>query len=303
MDGQTAQPYSHSLLDAGIDWITATQYRGIEGRNFREVSERLIEEQRVAGRVVRRATLRDYTGWRGEHLFVGMRDADALITASADVAAHHWKTITQAARNVSRLDLQASVWTHGEQPALARMAYQKLKRSPAKRGRPRSFTLIRTHPQGETLNVGKRQSDSYGRLYDWSSAHKQGEAQTIWRYEVEFKRHLALTHSSTLSATDSPGEHVAQLVYQWFDTRGVRPTYDLEGDRFSNGYSLKEPTRDTLAWFRSSVSKTVQKAINTHGLDAVLLALGLSSQVQPIRRRSKSDATNTPRALPSRSRR
>lgn len=299
MDGQTPQTYSHSLLDAGIDWITATQLRGLEGRPFREVSEGLIETQRVAGRDVRRATLRDYTGWRGEHLFVGMRDADAIITASADVAAHHWHTIARAARNVSRLDLQASVWTHGEQPALARMAYQKLKRSPAKRGRPRSFTLIRTHPQGETLNVGKRQSDAYGRLYDWSSAHKQGEASTIWRYEVELKRAMALGHTHTLLGADDHRNMAAHLVYQWFDKRGVRPTYDLEGDRFSNGYSLTEPNRDTLEWFRSSVSKTVAKAINRHGLEAVLLALGLSHQVQPIRRRSKSDANDAPRSLPS----
>lgn len=303
MTAEQAQPYLHSLLDAGVDWITASQYRGLEGRAFRELSDALIQEQRVAGRAVRRATLRDYTGWRGEHLFVGMRDADALIAASADVAAHHWQSITRAARNVSRLDLQASVWTHGEQPALARMAYQKLKRSPATRGRPRSFTLIRTHPQGETLNVGKRQSDSYGRLYDWSSAHKQGMAATIWRYEVEFKRAMALGYSHTLLGADDPRNVAAQLVHGWFDKRGVHPSYQCDGGRFSNGYALTEPSRDTLAWFRSSVSKTVGKAINTHGLDEVLLALGLSSLVQPIRRRSKSDATYTPRSLPRGSRR
>lgn len=299
MDGQTAQPYSHSLIDAGVDWITATQCRGIEGRTFRELSDSLIDAQRVAGRDVRRATLRDYTGWRGEHLFVGMRDADAIITASADVAAHHFGTITRAARNVSRLDIQASVWTHGEQPALARMAYQRLLRSPKKRGKPRSFTLIRTHPQGETLNVGKRQSDSYARLYDWASAHKQGQPQTIWRYEVEFKRAMASGHSHTLLGASDSRNMAAQLVYQWFDKRGVRPTYDLAGDRFSNGCALKEPNRDTLAWFRSSVSKTIAKAIDRHGLCEVLLALGLSEQVQPIRRRSKSDATKPARSLPS----
>lgn len=300
MDGQTPQVYSHSLLDAGVDWITATRPVGEGGYVFEQVQDELIEEQKVARRDIRRATLRDYTGWRGEHLFVGMREQDMLIAASADVAARHFASIARAARNVSRLDLQASVWTHGEQPALARMAYQRLKRSPGQRGRPRSFTLIRTHPQGETLNVGKRQSDSYGRLYDWSSAHKQGQPSTIWRYEVEYKRQVALSHSHTLLAADNPGASTASLVHQWFRKRGVHPTWTDQGDRFSNGYSLTEPARDTLAWFRSSVSKTIQKAIDRHGLDEVLLALGLSPLVQPIHRRSKSDATNATRSLPSR---
>lgn len=280
-----AQPYSHDLIHAGVDWLTATANRGLEGRPFREVGDALKDEQTAAGDVLHRAAVRDYVGWRGRGLFVGTREQDRLIVLSSDMAARHWSTVTRAARNVSRIDLQASVWTHGEQPALARMAYQKLKRAPPRRGRPRSYTLIRTHPQGETLNVGKRQSDSYGRLYDWASAHKAGLAQTVWRYEVEFKRHLAAHHSAGLLAAADSRTHIERQVHSWFDTRGVRPTWTPTGSRFSNDKPLVEPNRDTLAWFRTSVSKTISKAINQHGLEAVLLALGLSDVVQPRRRR------------------
>jgi hypothetical protein len=298
MDAQKAQPYSHSLIDAGVDWITATRPVGEGAYQFEDVQECLIDEQRVAHRDIRRATLRDYVGWRGQHLFVGMREQDLLVVASADVAARHWQNIAHSARNVSRLDLQASVWTHGEQPALARMAYQKLLRSPVKRGRPRSFTLIRTHPQGETLNVGKRQSDSYGRFYDWSSAHKQGQPCTIWRYEVEYKRRYASGHSNTLLTTDDPRTHIAHVVHAWWSQRGVRPTWSINESRFSNGAALVEPDRDALEWFRTSVSKTVRKAINRHGLRAVLDALNLSDEVQPCRVRSKANAFDAARTLP-----
>jgi hypothetical protein len=285
MQTDTPTRFSHSLVDAGIDWITASKPVGDDAWQFEQVGDELLQSQRAAGLEVDRATLRDYTGFRGQHLFVGTREQDLLIVASADVAARHWQTITRSARNVSRLDCQASVWTHGEQPALARWSYTRLKRLPAKRGRPRSFTLIRTHPQGETLNVGKRSSDAYGRLYDWSSAHKQGPAATIWRYEVEFKRRIALHHSSALLAAGDPRSHVAKLVHQWWDTRGVRPSYDAGDTRFSNGASLVEPNRDTLEWLRSSVSKTVARSIRQHGLETVLEALGLSPHVQPRRRR------------------
>lgn len=278
-------PYSHDLIDAGVDWITATQTNGAEGMEFEQLQHALIEEQQLAGREVKRATLRDYTGWRGEHLFSGMREQDSIIVASQDVAARHWQAVSLAARNVSRLDLQASVWTHGEQPALARMAYQRLVRSPPKRGRPRSFTLIRTHPQGETLNVGKRQSDAYGRLYDWTAAHKAGAKATVWRYEVEFKRRVALGHCSTLRASNDPRSETASIVHSWFSKRGVQPTWSDSDTRFSNGDALREPERDALAWFETCLSKTIRKAINRHGLPRVLIALGLSEMVQPKVRR------------------
>jgi hypothetical protein len=148
METVAPAPYSHSPVDAGIDWITATQAPGDDAWRFEQQAEAMLQEQIEEGRPVSRATLRDYTGWRGESLFVGTRDEDSIIVASSGVAARHWQSVAQTARNVSRLDLQVSVWTHGETPQLARFAYQRLKRLPPKRGRPRSFTLIRTHPHG-----------------------------------------------------------------------------------------------------------------------------------------------------------
>lgn len=289
--------YQTTAIEAGVDWLTATAPRGLEGRAFREAGNRLLDERRAAGGDVKPAALRDYNGYRGEHVFVGTRERDALIVLSSGAAAEHWKMVSQAARNVSRLDLQVTVWTHGEQPPLARTAYQKLRRSPVGRGRPRSYTLIRTHPQGETLNVGKRSSDAYGRLYDWASAHKAATAATIWRYEVEFKRRYALAHCRALSDVDDPRTSVADVVHRWWSTRSVEPTWSVAGSRFSNGALIREPERDALAWFRSSVSKTVAKAIDRHGLESVILALGLSDVVQPRPRRCKTNAFNPERAL------
>jgi hypothetical protein len=289
---ETVKPavYSHDLVEAGIDWITATRPAGDEAYQFEQAAEDMLSEQREEGRSVSRATLRDYTGWRGESLFVGTRDQDSIIVASADVAARHWATVAHHARNVSRLDLQVSVWTHGEQPPLARAGYNRLKRLPPKRGRPRSFSLIRTHPRGETLNVGKRQSDAYGRLYDWSSAHKQATAATIWRYEVEFKRDYALGCARTLLSVDDDRAAISHLVHDWWRSRGVEPTWSATGTRLSNGHALEKPATDPLAWFRSSLSKTIAKQIKLHGLDQVLDALGLTSLVVSKRRRCK-DAT------------
>lgn len=298
MQNGQVNPYQHSLIDAGIDWITCTALRGLEGRSFRETTDKLLDEQRAAGVELQPATLRDYVGWRGQHLFVGSRADDRVAVLSSDVAARQWQTVAQAARNVSRLDVQASVWTHGEQPSLARSAYAKLRRAPPTRGRPRSFTLIRTHPYGETLNVGKRQSDQYGRVYDWSTAHKAGTAATVWRYEVEFKRAEARRASAVLLADDDHKSLSADLVHRWFTHRNVRPSYEVTSCRLPNESALCEPERDTLAWFRDSLSKTLRKAIRRHGLAEVIIALGLAEMVEPKRREDIANAFDAPRTLP-----
>lgn len=281
METGTAHPYSHSLIDAGIDWITATKPADDDGYKWEQLGESLLQEQKEQGRTIRRATLRDYVGFRGEHLFVGTREADSIIVGSSDVSASHWQSISSLARNVSRLDIQASVWTHGEQPQLGRYAFARLKRAPKGRGRPREFDLRRKHPYGETLSINNRVSDAYGRLYDWGAAHKAATAQTVWRYEVEFKRSYALGHARTLLSTPDPRTTCAQLVHGWFSKRGVVPSWSATATRLPNVPALTIPDRDPLAWFRSSLSVTIRKAIDRHGLDEVLMALGLSDVVQP----------------------
>src|SRR5215208_4099596 len=187
---QTAevQPYSFTAIDAGVDWLTCTA-RGKDAREaMRAQTDAILQEESGAGVDITCAALRDYSGWRGPGYSIGSRRDDDLVVLTSNRAARQWKTVAQAATNVSRLDLQVTVWTHGEQPVLSRWYYQKLKRAARGKGRPRELDLRQTYPQGDTLYVNKRIGDNYGRVYDYASAHKQGEPRTLWRYEVELKR-------------------------------------------------------------------------------------------------------------------
>lgn len=281
----TAALYSFSLYNTGVDWLTATAKAGLAGRPFRELQTALTDEERAAGGDVKPATLRDYTGHRGEGFFVGRRAADSLVILSGARAAARWSEYVAVASNVSRLDLQATVWTHGEQPQLAREAWHHLRALPPGRGRPRSLTLIQSHPRGETLNIGRRTSDAYGRLYDWSAAHTKEEARTIWRYEVEFKRGYAASKAAALAGSACHRTFTSCEVKRWFTLRGVLVPYDTTESRDSREQGLEVKSRDTLAWLESSVQKTIARTINRHGLERTLTALGLADKVQPISKR------------------
>ncbi len=297
MNAEQIPAYHFTAINAGPDWLTATQRRGLDGRAFREVSDAILDEERVAGGDVLPATLRDYAGLRGRGFFVGARRHDRIIVVSGQRCPALFARVAQASGNVSRLDLQVSVWTHGETPELAQEAYRHLKSLPPSRGRPRNLTLIQSHPTGETLNVGKRQSDAYGRVYDWASAHKAGEAKTVWRYEVELKRHLARDGAASLLAASCQATHTSSRVHSWFKVRGLDPTWTNDGFSASQSPVITEPVRDVLGWFEASVSKTIAKAVNRYGIERVLLALGLSDKVQPILRRSMTDGIKPTRLV------
>lgn len=296
LTGQTSA-YSFTPINSDVDWITATAQAGSSGRPFRQVGASIIDDERAAGGDVKPAALRDYVGWRGDGFFVGKRAADAIITATGRRAPPHWENVTRHADNVSRLDLQVTLWTHGEQPELAREEWENLRQLPPSRGRPRSLTLIQSHPHGETLNVGKRSSDAYGRCYDWATAHKAGEPRTIWRFEVEYKRLYASRHSRALLTVDDRERSIRDTVHAWFAVRGVRLPWSLQDSQLSVESSALEIQRDPLAWFETSVSKTLAKAINRYGLPRVLLALGLSDKVRPVAERRSTHATKPKRSV------
>lgn len=279
MQQAQASPYSFDCVSAGVDWITCTA-RGKDARAGLEMAaDGLLQEEAGRGVEITPARLRDYVGWKAPGIISGRRAGDSICVLSAAHALAHWQTVAQHATNVSRLDLQVTVWTHGEQPALSRWYYQRVKRLPPSRGRPRSFSLIQTHPHGDTLYVGKRQSDCFGRVYDYATAHAKAPPRTLWRYEVEYKRHLASHHAHSLLSERVHKSRVESIVAQWYDARGVRPAWSFQESSHLERVSDREIERDVLQWFETSLSKTVAKAIRRYGVAAVVEALHLSPHV------------------------
>lgn len=284
---QTVQdsPYRFDVVNAGVDWMTATGRGRVARRQFDAVGESIIKDKTDAGVEVLPASVRDYSGYRVPGVFYGRRREDSIIVLTGAGAPPNWKRVAQSATNVSRLDLQVTVWTHGEQPALSRWYYQRVRRSKPKRGRPRSYSLIQTHPHGDTLYVGKRTSDCFGRVYDYATAHSEAPPRTLWRYEVEFKRDLALRHSNALLAHDAPGGYAESVVGAWYQTRDIYRTWCAGMSHHSDANAAERRETDQLQWFRDSLSKTVAKAIRSHGVEAVLDALNLSHIVIPCPRK------------------
>lgn len=221
-----------------------------------------------------------YSGLSTAGLFVGRRSSDILVQLSGPSCAPLATQAIKLSSNVSRLDLQVTVWTEGEQPHLAAWTYKQLRARDQGVGRPTRLTLISGHPDGETLNIGKRSSDAYLRLYDKTAEASLGVPRLLWRYEVEWKRKRARQVAMRLAEQECRPQSVCTLVHVAYTKKGVEPSFSTSGNRNAFEEPQANPTRDVLTWYRKCLSITIKTSIAKYGEPAVLDALGLSRLLQ-----------------------
>jgi len=218
--------------------------------------------------------------------------------ASGPVAHRVFRTVTNVTDHISRLDLQCTVAFQEERPHLALQAYSAINSGSPGTGKVRNATLFTSHPQGETLSLGKRSSDRYARLYDKATESGQGEALSRWRYELEAKRGPANSFASQLVRVGSPEALAGEIVWNHFNALGVAPIYLPSELSCPHEPAQSKPFRSVLSWFDECLSITVAKAVKRYGTRAVIESLGLASVVEVKPERSQNYGTRDRRLAP-----
>lgn len=281
----------YTPISVGPDWLTSTAKFGSRGLMFEEIADRELQKEREAGGDILAASRYGFEGFAADHFFFGRRTDDVCIVLSGPRTPALAVEVITAATSVSRIDLQVSVFCHGEQPHLGVHGLHTMERHQKMTGKKGELKLTYVLPKGETLNVNKRIGDAHGRLYDYATKHKIGPERTVWRYEVEFKRKLAHRLANHFAACNFDSAGVKKYVHDWWSTRGLDPMYDAEACTNAFEGHIEPVKRDVLTWFEKSVSITVARAIKKHGLNRVLKALGLSYLI-PANPHAKEDIVN-----------
>lgn len=268
------------LIDAGADWLTCTSKASGVSNALEDLGMDELRKEKATGGRVTVARRLGYAGLQGDGLFVGRRDHDAVVILSGPRCTPLAREFIPLASNVSRFDLQATVWTEGEACHLAEWTYRKMVELAPKVGRPPALLFLQGYPSGETLTVGSRRSDSYGRLYDKTAQARQGEPRLVWRYEVEWKRREAKRQAIGYSQAAAGHEYASTQVGAWYKKRGVAPSYIASSDHLIAGLQLTGPDRSPLTWLRDSVSITVRRVIAQEGAGPVIEALGLTKYLR-----------------------
>lgn len=273
-------PYSlFPIVNCGPDWLTVTSERTGVSNALEDWGNSLLHKEKASAGQVTLARSLGYVGHRAAGLFVGSRPRSVMVQLSGPRCTPLAPEAIALCSNVSRLDLQVTVWTEGEQPHLGAWTYKLMVAQPSRVGHPSRLALTVGHPDGETLNVGRRVSASYGRLYDKTAEAGWGVPRLLWRYEVELKGKAAKQQALRLADKGWRPTHVCRLVHDWYTMKGVRPSFSLPSNEHASQLEFAGENRDVLAWYRDSLSKSIARSCARFGSAAVIEALGLSKLI------------------------
>jgi hypothetical protein len=266
---------ANTIVSTGVDWITGTAQKGGTRWDMQAFADNQRRRFMDSNETIKHGYRLGYFGWQAEGFFHGQREGGSIIIASGETARDVHRSVTHVSDHISRLDLQVTVATPDDLPNLAAQAYHVLKSGSPASVKVKNTTYIESHPQGATCNVGKRTSDRYGRIYDKATEAKIGQPRSLWRYEVELKRSPATSIARRLAGKLSDSNLTQALVFDHFNSRGVAPVFHRDQFSCPQDYPPAAISHDVLRWFRESLSITIGKAVNRHGLLTVVEALGL----------------------------
>lgn len=279
------------ILDASgsVDWLTVTVKRPAMRDRLLAEAMRLKEMYEAQGNRIQKWGMKGYRGWMCAGLRWGTRQDDDILMVSGQAAQVNWQPALEMADNVSRLDLACTLTLAEPMLNVALRAYSLIITDPNKCegcGK-RKFSYVENSLGGQTLYVGSRASDQFGRVYDKgleSTKDPLAPAGVIWRYEVEFKSYRAkkvatsMLSRSKIDDLDDVADDIQHTVSRWFLGRGVNPIW-TPGDGLAWALDIEAKVTDdeaTLKWITTQVRPSVGRLVDRGKKDQVLEALGIT---------------------------
>jgi hypothetical protein len=275
---------------ASVDWLTVTCKDVELQRRVHSEAIRLMSMLKAAGNVQKPWNFQGYKGWACKGLRWANREDSSICMLSGEAASLNWPVMLAWAGNVTRLDVAVTIDLVEPRTLVASGAYEFLFPRPGDRAERgvRKYSLVVNSAGGETLYVGSRASDQFGRLYDKGREMTDDELKLptgkLWRYEVEFKGDRASRIGEQMLASarrdeSTATEDIGATVYNWFLSRGIGPIWKPDkGVAFSTEVYAKLSDDDiTLHWLATGVSPSVARLMENGRGTEVLNALGISA--------------------------
>jgi DNA relaxase NicK len=287
-EGQISEVYVIEEQTADVDWLTLTTSDSSIRELLFAASVEFLKDLKGEGYTAKPWGMKGYKGWMCGSFRWGTRDTGDIIMMSGEVARANFGPMLVMCENATRVDLAVTVTVADPVLDLAKQSYEWLTRGSVADGRlTRKFTFVENSDGGQTLYIGSRLSDQFGRLYDKGRESSQGKEEgipqgKIWRYEVEFKgyraKRIATQILDNLEVADNIHDFLGATVYKWFLSRRVPLIMDTyKNIPFSTEVSAKlSDDETTLNWLSTQVSPSVRRLIQGGKKSQVLDALGLS---------------------------
>lgn len=267
------------VVAAYVDWITCVYHDefGAAGRTKMLVVPNKVIPGLGTDVVPERSSWMGYSGFAANHMFWGTRKDETIIRASGEIAASVAREVPSYGLHVSRLDLALTAWFSEDRPltALAARRLAVTEREGNSAPRKRKIRLQDGCGDGDTLYIGSRKSEQFGRLYDKGREDGSSTYKNAWRAEVEYHDDKAGGVFKLLRDVQFNSGTIAATVSAWWSLRGVDLPWYRGGD---TPLVVRESGRhpddaSQLGWLEKQVAPCVSRLILRVGRDAVYSAL------------------------------
>lgn len=275
------------LLEHGVDWLTCTAREPKIIKRLLAEGSRIIDEARDAGDDVRPFKWKGFEGWCVHGCDVGVRHDCGMVRVHGKTASDEWSNVAPLAQNWTRIDLQQTYrLADADVDVFLAKCWRSVKRTKL-HGKPVSWHYRRDASHGDTLEIGRRQSEKFGRIYNKARESRMDHYVSCLRFEAEFKGDVAWSITKDLIYDKHPAMAGAACLRSFMLERGVslRPLSDRSSALIC--YAKPADVDRYIGWLRKCVSSGVKSAVERRGLEAVVDALGLSALVAPKTPRSE----------------
>jgi len=283
LEAKTEKTGYRGALFSSVDWLTVTTQKPSAGAAWARIFARIARENGEP--FTQPWSFWGYEGWQTEHCRYGIRKEaqEYILIVSSYPADEVWLEVCPTARSITRIDLAVTISLDALTPGVPEAHYEALD-SNTKKG-ARKYSLIKNTGGGQTLYVGSRHSDQFGRVYD-KGAERGGVAGRVYRYEVVLRKDSApelvkrlLVASCIAKDKSLLARKIRSFSWDWFDNREVTPLFQRGTESaIETGSRVRFTTIDRkLTWLSQSVSPTVRKLIAAGKTKEVLDALCLEA--------------------------
>lgn len=270
------------LHAGGVDYITLTARPGRPAQRLGELAKAQRGMMEREGFHVKPCNALGYKGERYGSWFFGQRDDGVMLRVSGADGMVVIGALSGVGVSCSRLDVHATVKAIPRNDMWAVWCASEAQRLRAATVGCNwaGLKLLETFGRGDTLMVGSRTSEKYGRLYDKERESLDPSYEACWRYEVEYKGDHARAAFERLRAAPSVPRAAAELAaQQWRAWCVPFPVVDLvsaeplyipreKPDAERKAAWLMEQVLPTLAWlvdngYENVVDKLFKHAYTT----------------------------------------
>lgn len=271
---------SFPVVSAGCDWLSMSAHSPGNVSALFDWADDVFSREVDCGNEVHPWSTHGFTGSRVGEVAVASSGGTTIVAVSGAAAYAHFPALIGYADNVSRYDGQVTVRAPDGRGAIIGGALSAIKRPVGRRGRKLKWSHRIDSDYGETVYLGSRLSDWYGRVYNKGVQSPSEEYAGCWRYEVELKGELAVYAAQWVSRQVSYFEANSALVAHGYVSRGVTPCYDA-GDAAVDMAPCSRQTTDEgrMKYLRLCIRPMVAKLLQRRTREELRRVLGLSEEL------------------------